>query len=129
MRKLTILTLSAVFLEFAGAAMTPASAAPLGNVATTLPGPTESADSSLENVGWRRGYGGYGYYGGYYPNRYSYGGYYPRYRYSYGGYYPRYRYSYGGYSPYYYSSPYYYGGPSIYFGFGGHRHHGHWRRW
>jgi hypothetical protein len=126
-RKLTILTLSAVFLEFAGAAMTPASAAPLGVVATTVDPAATRASPLLETVGWRRGYGGYGYYGGYYPRyRHSYGGYYPRYRYSYGGYYPRYRYSYGGYYPRY---RYSYGGPSIYFGFGGHRHHGHWRRW
>jgi hypothetical protein len=131
MRNLTILTLSAVLLEFAGAANTPASAAPLGN-AMTLQRSTEGAGPLIENVGWRRGYGGYGYYGGYYPYRYSYGGYYPSYRYSYGyypyrysygGYYPSYRYSYGGYYPYY-DRYYYYGGPSIYFGFGP-----RWRHW
>ena len=106
--KLTILTLSAVLLGF----MTPVSAAPLGNLATTLHRTTEPADAALEKVGWRYGYRGYGWrgwYGGYYP-RYRYYGYYPRYRYY--GYYPRYRYY--GYYPRY-----------RHYGFGGYRG----RRW
>ena len=124
MKKLTMLALSAALLGSAGAAGTPASAAPMGNVAT-LPdrAAVTGASPFLGKVGWRHGHRGYGWGGGRYGHYRGYSD-----PYYYGGYYPSYR-SYGGYSPYYYSSPYYYGGPSIYFGFGGHRHHGHWRRW
>ena len=122
MRKLTILALSAVLIEFAGAAVTPASAAPLGKIATTFDAPATRVSPLLGNVGWRYGYRGYGWrggYGGYYPYRYYYGSYYPRYRYY--GYYPRYRY-YGYYPRYrYYGYGYY---PR--YGYGYRRH---WRRW
>jgi hypothetical protein len=126
MRKLTMLTLSAALLGFAGAAGTPANAAPIGNVATVPDSAVTGAESPfLSKAGWRHGHRGYGY-RGYGYRGYGYRGYGWRrwhgggYGYS-GGYYP-YRYSYGAY-------PFFYGGPSIYFGFGGHRHHRHWRRW
>jgi hypothetical protein len=122
MRKLITLTLSAALVGFAGAAGTPASAAPIGNAPMLTHRAETDASPFLDKVGWRHGHRGYG-------NGYR--GYYRSYRYyddyDY-GYYPSYR-SYGGYSPYYYSSPHYYGGPSIYLGFGGHRRHGHWGRW
>jgi hypothetical protein len=122
MRNVIIPALSAVLIGFVGAAMTPASAAPLGNPAPAVHRTTDPADTALVRVGWRYGYRGYGWrgwYGGYYPYRYYYGGYYPRYRYY--GYYPRYRY-YG-----YYPRYRYYGYYPRYrhYGFRGYG----WRRW
>jgi hypothetical protein len=77
-----------------------------------------SAQTPVQNVYWRRGYG-YGW-GGYRPyygyGGYGYGGYYGAYRPYYGGYYgyrPYYGGYYGGYRPYYGGYGY---GPGIGFG-------------
>ena len=101
MRKLTMMALSAVVLGLAGAAGTPASAAPLGNVATLPDRTVTGANPLLEPVHWRRWRHCHWRHGW----RRCHGGYRRHYR----------HYYYGGY-------PYYYGGPSIYFRFGGHRH-------
>jgi hypothetical protein len=101
MRKLTMMALSAVVLGLAGAAGTPASAAPIGNVATLPDRTVTGANPLLDKVHWRR----------YRHCHWRHG-----WRRCHGGYRRHYRhYSYGGY-------PYYYGGPGIHFRFGGHRH-------
>ncbi len=101
MRKLTMMALSAVVLGLAGAAATPASAAPIGNVAALPDRTVTGANPLLEPVHWRRWRHCHWRHGW----RRCHGGYRRHYR----------HYYYGGY-------PYYYGGPSIYLRFGGHRH-------
>jgi hypothetical protein len=54
MRKLAMLTVSAVLLGLAGAAGTPAKAAPIGNVATVPDRAVTGANPLLDKVHWRR---------------------------------------------------------------------------